>query len=134
MEAEFTVNGAAFPAVAAGTPLSVRLVGMNGQAYFDNIQVTQNDGDSLDLRDLLQGELHTGNNAGNLANYLHFEHTASGTELHISSTGGFAGGYSAAAEDQVISIEGINLVGAYTTDAAVIQDLLNKGKLTVFYW
>ena len=40
-----------------------------------------------------------------------------------------AGGYSAAAEDQVISIEGINLVGAYTTDAAVIQDLLNKGKL-----
>jgi Mg-chelatase subunit ChlD len=129
VEASFTVNGAAFPAVPAGTALSVHLVGMNGQAYFDNIQVTQNDGDSLDLRDLLQGELHTGNSVGNLASYLHFEQTAAGTELHISTTGGFAGGYSAAAENQVISLEGVNLVGAYTTDAAIIQDLLTKGKL-----
>ena len=30
-------------------------------------------GDILDLRDLLQGESHTGNATGNLGNYLHFE-------------------------------------------------------------
>jgi len=36
-----------------------------------------------------------GNSAGNLANYLHFEKTADGTVIHISTTGGFAGGFSA---------------------------------------
>jgi len=129
VEASFTVNGASYPSVAAGTPLEVRLVGMAGRPYFDNVQVTQDDGDKLDLRDLLVGESHSGNNAGNLANFLHFEQTQDGTVLHVSSNGGYSVGYNANATDQQIALEGINLVGSYTTDAQVIQDLLTKGKL-----
>ncbi|MCB1955165.1 MAG: type I secretion C-terminal target domain-containing protein, partial [Rhodocyclaceae bacterium] len=82
-------------------------------------------GDILDLRDLLQGE-----NSGNLANYLHFEQSDAGTVVHVSSNGGFAGGYNAAQENQSITLEGVDLFsGGLTTDQQVIQDLLTRGKL-----
>ena len=58
------------------------------------------------------------------------------TILRISSTGGFTGGtYVAAAEDQRIVFQGVsNLgnslgLGASATDAQIINDLINKGKL-----
>ena len=80
-------------------------------------------GDVLDLRDLLVGEAHSGANAGNLANYLHFNYdaTTNTTTVNVSSH--------AAGVDQIITLAGVNLVGALSTDQAIIQDLLTKGKL-----
>jgi len=42
-------------------------------------------GDILDLRDLLVGELHTGSDAGNLANYLHFSATGGNTTINVTT-------------------------------------------------
>ena len=105
-------------------------------------------GDVLDLRDLLVGESHTANvsslpstigltNAltitadnGNLGNYLHFSTSGSNTVVEVSSSGGFTSGtYNSAAVDQVITLNGVNLIGSFTTDAQVINDLLKNGKL-----
>ena len=90
-------------------------------------------GDVLDLRDLLQGESHTGTSAGNLGSYLHFEKSGSDTVVHISSNGGYTGGsFNAGATDQKIVLQGVDLTnsGALNTDAQIIQDLLTKGKLS----
>jgi len=81
-------------------------------------------GDVLDLRDLLVSE-----NVGNLSNYLHFTTSGGNTTISISTTGGFAGGFSSGAVDQVIQLTGVDLVGGFTSDAQVIADLLNRGKL-----
>ncbi|PPE66039.1 tandem-95 repeat protein [Caldimonas caldifontis] len=85
-------------------------------------------GDVLDLRDLLVGESH-----GNLSNYLHFSTSGSGasttTTISISTTGGFAGGFSASAVDQVIQLNNVDLVQSFTSDQQIIQDLLARGKL-----
>ena len=83
--------------------------------------------DVLDLRDLLQGESSAG---GNLADYLHFEQSDAGTVVHVSSNGGFSGGYSPAQENQSITLEGVDLFSnGLDTDQQVIADLLAKGKL-----
>jgi Ca2+-binding RTX toxin-like protein len=85
-------------------------------------------GDVLDLRDLLAGESHpTG--TGNLASFLHFETAGSDTKVHISSTGGFLAGYAPGQEDQTILLQNVDLIGSFSTDQQIIQDLLNKGKL-----
>jgi len=81
-------------------------------------------GDQLDLRDLLSGE-----NSGNLSNYLHFTTNSGNTTIQISSTGAFSSGFSGLLVDQVVQLTGVNLVGGFTTDAQVITDLLNRGKL-----
>ncbi|UXY14237.1 Ig-like domain-containing protein [Chitiniphilus purpureus] len=100
-----------------------------------NASTTSGNNDKLDLRDLLQNESHTGTNVGNLGNYLHFEtinNTAGGksTIVHISHDGDFSGGYNnGTAEDQTIVLHGVDLGATGNNDAAVIQDLLNKGKL-----
>ena len=85
-------------------------------------------GDVLDLRDLLTGENHA-TGTGNLANFLHFEKSGGDTKVHISSAGSFGGGFTAAAEDQTVILQGVDLIGVSTTDQQVIQDLLTKGKL-----
>ncbi|HOX66632.1 MAG TPA: Ig-like domain-containing protein, partial [Burkholderiaceae bacterium] len=114
-------------------------------ADFDN---RNHAGDVLDLRDLLVGESHAANgvalpasiglnnaitvtpNEGNLANFLHFSVSGGDTVVEISSTGGFAGGtYNPAAVDQVITLSGMNLVGGFSNDHQVINDLLQRGKL-----
>ena len=88
-------------------------------------------GDRLDLRDLLVGETHSSTDAGNLADYLHFEVTGSDTIIQVSSTGGFSGGYDAGATDQRIVLSNTDLTagGTLSADQQIIQDLLNKGKL-----
>jgi hypothetical protein len=129
VQGSFTVNAADYSGVANGSALQVRLIGVAGTTYFDNVKVTQDDGDKLDLRDLLVGENHAGTDPGNLAEFLHFETTEAGTVLHVSSNGGYAGGFNAGATDQQISLEGINLMGSYTSDQQVLQDMLSKGKL-----
>jgi hypothetical protein len=89
-------------------------------------------GDKIDLRDLLQGETLAGGAIGNLGNYLFVERVGANTVLHVSSNGGFSSGYSAGAEDQTITLAGIDLTSTGTlTSQQVIQDLLNNNRLTV---
>nr|WP_315848639.1 Ig-like domain-containing protein [uncultured Rhodoferax sp.] len=95
---------------------------------FDVAPVSSN-GDILDLRDLLTAEVHTGLDTGNLANYLHFEYVGGNTIAHISSAGQFAGGYQESKQDQVITLQGVNLVGSFSNDQQIVADLLSKGKL-----
>ncbi|HEY0907188.1 MAG TPA: type I secretion C-terminal target domain-containing protein, partial [Methylophilus sp.] len=85
--------------------------------------------DVLDLRSLLQGE-----SLANLPNYVRVTVDANGnTVLHISTTGGFAGGFNASAEDQTIVLQGVNLQTAYgTTDSAqIVTTLVNNGNLAI---
>jgi hypothetical protein len=90
------------------------------------------EGDTIDLRDLLQGETLGGGAIGNLGNYLFVERTGSDTTVHISSNGGFTSGYNAGAEDQTIVLTGIDLTATNTlTSQQVIQDLLNNNRLSV---
>ncbi|TAK90060.1 MAG: type I secretion C-terminal target domain-containing protein, partial [Burkholderiaceae bacterium] len=86
-------------------------------------------GDALNLRDLLQGENHLGTDPGNLSNYLHFSVSGGTTTVHISHTGAFSGGFNAANDTQTITLTGVDLVGGLASDAAVIANLLNNGKL-----
>ncbi|GAA0627711.1 hypothetical protein GCM10009422_25920 [Brevundimonas kwangchunensis] len=91
-------------------------------------------GDVLDLSSLLVGEGRIGNNPGNLANYIHFQQTADGTLVHISTTGGFVGGYGSATSataDQTILLRGVNLTAGFASDQAILTDLLTRGKLVV---
>ncbi|HEY8358783.1 MAG TPA: type I secretion C-terminal target domain-containing protein, partial [Ramlibacter sp.] len=85
-------------------------------------------GDVLDLRDLLVGENQV-SGTGNLDDYLHFEKSGTNTIVHISASGEFASGYSAAREVQTIVLQGVDLIGTMNTDQQIIQDLLTKGKL-----
>ncbi|WP_226461844.1 Ig-like domain-containing protein [Quatrionicoccus australiensis] len=83
--------------------------------------------DKLDLRDLLVGEFHSGTNAGNLANYLHFSSTGSGTSavttIEVKSIG--SGTF-----DQSIRLTGVDLTAGNTlSDQTIIQNLLTNGKL-----
>ena len=86
-------------------------------------------GDILDLRDLLVGESHSGSSPGTLDTYLHFEKLGANTIVHISSTGGFSGGFNAALDDQKITLTGVDLVTGFASDNAIITDLLSKSKL-----
>ena len=85
-------------------------------------------GDVLDLRDLLTGENHT-TGTGNLSSYLHFEKSGSDTVVHISSSGEFSSGFTAAKDVQTITLSGVDLLGTSGTDQSVIQSLLNNNKL-----
>jgi len=83
--------------------------------------------DKLDLRDLLVGEFHSGTNAGNLANYLHFSSTGSGasavTTIEVKSLG--SGTF-----DQSIKLTGVDLTAGNTlSDQTIIHNLLTNGKL-----
>jgi len=84
--------------------------------------------DKLDLRDLLQGETAVGVGA-NLEDYLHFEKVGTDTVVHISSNGSFNNGYNPAAEVQTITLQNVDLVGSYTNDQQIIQNLLDNQKL-----
>jgi ELWxxDGT repeat protein/VCBS repeat-containing protein len=77
----------------------------------------QQGGDVLDFRDLLQGE-----NSGSLAQYLHFSHDSTGTNIAVSSKGN-------GVTDFNLKLSGIDIIGGFTSDQQVIQDLLTKNKL-----
>ena len=119
----------------AGTPATDTITDFN-------VGAVSAGGDVLDLRDLLSGDvLGAGNTVGNLANFLDFAVSGSGasatTTIRISSTGQYAGGnYSAAATDQTIVLQGVDLptslgLGSGATDAQIVQELLTRGKLIV---
>jgi len=84
-----------------------------------------NSNDVLDLRDLLQGESHTGNSAGNLSSYLNFTYDSvhNTTTINVSSHANGTTGV-----DQIITVSG-NLVNGATTNDQIIQNLLTSGKL-----
>ncbi|PKO91950.1 MAG: hypothetical protein CVU15_10250, partial [Betaproteobacteria bacterium HGW-Betaproteobacteria-1] len=98
--------------------------GTAGAPAQDVITDFGNGEDRLDLRDLLQGEA-----TDNLENYLHFETVGSDTVVHISSSGGFSGGYNSGNEDQTITLQNVDLVGSLTSDQQIIQNLLESQKL-----
>jgi Ca2+-binding RTX toxin-like protein len=111
-----------------GTPAEDTITGFNSAAAGSG-------GDVLDLRDLLSGENHTVA-TGNLANFLSFEFDSgsSSTKVHVSSNGGFGGGYTTAAEDQTVVLSGVNLytdfgLGLSATDQQMIQKLIDNNKL-----
>jgi hypothetical protein len=111
--------------------------GSAGTPVIDTLQIFDNaasgsGGDVLDLRDLLQGERHSGATMGNLLNYLHFETSGGNTTVQISSAGGFVTGYNAAYVDQAIVLQGVDLTsGGTLSDQSIIQNLLTNGKLQV---
>ncbi len=84
--------------------------------------------DTLDLRDLLQGE----ENSGDLSKYLHIDRDGSNTVLKVSSTGVL--GSNGSGFDQQITMEGVkwtdpgNDTGAQN---ALIKQLIAQGKLLV---
>lgn len=86
---------------------------------------TRTGGDLLDLRDLLQDEFHMGSDVGNLDNYLHFTTSGGNTIIDIKPTG--SGGN----VTQEIVLYGVDLShsGALGSDALIIQNLLQNGKL-----
>lgn len=82
--------------------------------------------DKLDLSDLLQGEEAAGSD---LSDYLHFEDSGADTVIHISSTGGYDGGFSNGATDQTITLTGVQLPGSNDSDIA--QQMVTNGQLDV---
>jgi len=89
---------------------------------FDN----DNSSDKLDLRDLLVGESHTGTDAGNLSSYLNFTYSSgtNTTTLSVKTSSTLT------APDQIILLEGVNLVGGFGDNQnAIIADLFSRGKL-----
>lgn len=100
---------------------------------FSNASLSQG-GDVLDLSSMLIGEGRIGKNAGNLANYLHFEATSEGTVIHISTVGAFQGGYgdnNRIATDHRILLKGVDLTAGFASDIEIINDLLARNKLLV---
>jgi hypothetical protein len=101
----------------------------------DVINDFQVQADSLDLRDLLVGESHLGQDLGNLANFLSVNVVGGDTEIRISSTGGFEDGqYNSAAEDQRIVLDNVDLVASLSltpesSNHDIITAMLNNGKL-----
>ncbi|MGL6045617.1 MAG: Ig-like domain-containing protein [Vogesella sp.] len=77
----------------------------------------QQGGDVLDFRDLLQGE-----SSASLEQYLHFSHDSTGTNIAVSSQGN-------GVTDFNLKLSGIDIIGGFTSDQQVIQDLLTKNKL-----
>ena len=114
----------------AGTPASDAITDFN-------VAPVASGGDTLDLRDLLVGANHVGTDPGNLSKYLDFDTTSTpgSTVIHVSSTGGYAGGtYAAASTDETITLQGVDLrsalgLGAAASDNQIITELLTRNKL-----
>ncbi|WP_027947778.1 type I secretion C-terminal target domain-containing protein, partial [Litchfieldella anticariensis] len=80
------------------------------------------EGDKLELSDLLQER----DSDSDIGDYLHASDDGEGgTVIHVSTSGGFAEGYDAGAEDQTIHLKGVQY------DADLIQDMLSNGQLTI---
>ena len=133
----------------AGSPAVDRITDFNYGGGYNNVDtgagMPTGGGDVLDLRDLLQGEQTTSSNTGstaanvqidNLLNFIDIDVTGGNTTLHISKSGGFAGGtFAASAEDQRIVLEGVNLYTATGVTAGnetgLLQTLIKNGTLIV---
>src|SRR5690606_13515636 len=93
---------------AAGAPALDTVIGFGAQTAASG-------GDVLDLSGLLAGVEASG---AALLPYIDVQVAAGSTVFRISTEGGFAGGsYGASAEDQRITIDGVNLYGAFGVSA-----------------
>lgn len=85
-------------------------------------------GDVLDLRDLVQWE-----GQADLSQFLHFSTAGGDTVISISSAGAYGTEFDASKTDQVLTLSNVDLRSAFAlpgaTDAQLIQELLNRGKL-----
>lgn len=88
------------------------------------VDFSTSDGDKLDLSDLLHGE-----NGSNLSNYLHFETDGTDTVIHVSSDGGYAGGYDDNATNQTITLQDVSLSNG--SDSDIAQNMINNNQLDV---
>ena len=85
--------------------------------------------DVLDLRDLLPSA--NKNDMTGLLTYIDVSTDGSHTQLHISTSAGFANGfYDATAENATITLSGVNLL-AGTSEDALLQNLINKNQLLI---
>ncbi|MBU0916788.1 MAG: tandem-95 repeat protein, partial [Gammaproteobacteria bacterium] len=113
--------------------------GAKGQPAVDvitdfNTAAASNNGDVLDLRDLLQGETQD-----NLLQYLDFDTTSTpgSTHIRISTTGAFTDtATDSGAEDQRITLSNVDLraslgLDAQASDHQIISELMQRGKLLV---
>jgi large repetitive protein len=78
--------------------------------------------------------LLTGESSANILNYLDVAVVGGNTEIHISSSGAFAGGnYSIGNEDARIVLAGLDLFTATSTgtEAALINNLISSNKLII---
>ncbi|WP_345478759.1 VCBS domain-containing protein, partial [Niveibacterium umoris] len=133
-----------------GSPASDTITDFTYGGGYSNVQsgtagVPTGGGDVLDLRDLLQGEHTSSGNTGNAAsaveisnllNYIDVQISGANTILHISKNGGFTGGtFNAAAEDQTITLQGVNLYTATGVTAGdestLLKTLIKNGTLVV---
>ena len=81
-------------------------------------------GDALDLRDLLADEQNN-----DLTDYLFVEKVGSDTLVHINTNGGFSSGFNPGAVEQTIELSNVDLVTGFADQNALLQDLINNGKL-----
>jgi surface adhesion protein len=109
------------PKVASALPLATTITAFDPSA-------ASSGGDVLDLRDLLQGESPT-----TLSQYLHFSTAGPDTVISISSSGAYGPGFDADKTDQMLTLADVDLRAVFAlpgaTDAQLIQELLNRGKL-----
>jgi VCBS repeat-containing protein len=103
-------------------------IGKPGQDTVQNFGKQGND--KLDLSDLLQGE----ENTESLGKYLHFDKDGGDTVVKISSSGSLktTSGDTVTGHDQVITLQGVDLVGdAHGDQSKLIHNLIQQGKLLI---
>jgi large repetitive protein len=95
--------------------------GLPGAPDIDIITDFNENEDTIDLSELLQGETE-----GNYSNYLHFEFVDNTTVLSISTEGNFNENPAdlSAKTDQVIMIHGVDLVNGGTNQSDIISNLI----------
>ena len=85
--------------------------------------------DSLDLRDLLQGEEADG---VDLTSYLKVSYDGADTVIEVSNSGRFKDNPGDFAKiDQTITLEGVDLVSEHDDVASVIASMLKSGQLSI---
>lgn len=96
------------------TLADIGTAGTPGKDIVTNFSMTS--GDRLDLHDVLQDR-----GSADVSHYLHVVQDAARneTQVHVSSQGGYANGFSASATDQVIYLSGVQLSG--DSDAMLAQ-------------
>ncbi|SEG49661.1 type I secretion C-terminal target domain-containing protein, partial [Billgrantia desiderata] len=97
--------------------------GEAGDAFTDTIvDFDSNDGDVIDLSDLLQER----DSDSDISSYLRMEDDGQGgTVIHISTSGAFEHGYDANLADQHIVLKGV----AY--NESLLEDMLNEGYINI---
>jgi VCBS repeat-containing protein len=93
-----------------------------GTPAVDTVNDFVDAGDVLNLSDLLVGESHSGVDPGNLDNYLDFSYASGATTIAVKTIGG-------GAADQLIVLNGVDLVTGTSSDGEIISNLLAAGRL-----